>query len=561
MRTAPRLASLALFAAVLIFAPAASGQDSQDGKELAELLARPVSPGTLVMLMPHVKDQRVPDHWRRALWNADPRVRRIAARLLYAARATQVASSFKQVLETETDQEAALELARGLLSLDAGDANAAILAAAGRLSPGPFAMAIAQARGRATLALLDRLNALRMPLADRIAVTRLIAGGSASDLQGVAHVALESGNTELWLSALSVSQDDSLDLGPVFEAALGSTTPAIRDYTWWHAAVMMALHRPVPAVARTPAASTPTDVSDPLMPFGQEMAARVLNRAPVEDAKVLAWFRERPSNSKLPDLVGHALRGPLFQFLTPAEQDALYYGRPEGQRPTGKTSPPPRLKSKGYGDYRTMRTVSNLPNGLALDLVRQMGCKLGDDSAVGGAVVRYDETRTLRAIEYFKTTLDKPCEMTARYLTLIAATPAQPEMIPEKREILLLPMHKAFLACLDGPAQREPSSLMETTTSAVPLGPSGITPPKKTRMVNPIYPKDAQMQLRQGSVIIEATITPEGCVSRGEVLQTVAPDLDISAMRAVTAWQFTPTLLDGVAVPVIMTVTVQFQLR
>ena len=33
------------------------------------------------------------------------------------------------------------------------------------------------------------------------------------------------------------------------------------------------------------------------------------------------------------------------------------------------------------------------------------------------------------------------------------------------------------------------------------------------------------------------------------------------AMAAVSQWKFTPTLLDGVAVPVIMTVTVNFSLQ
>ena len=224
------------------------------------------------------------------------------------------------------------------------------------------------------------------------------------------------------------------------------------------------------------------------------------------------------------------------------------------------------MQSKGYGDYRTMRTVANLPDGLALDLVRQMGCKPANEAvsgniatpAVAGAVVRYDETRTLREIEYLKTALDKRCEIAARYLSLISAMVPLAEMIPEKKEIVLLPMHRAYLTCLDGFAQPKTSS--SNDISRVPLGSAGITPPKKTRFVNPVYPKEAQMQRRQGVVIIEATITAEGCVSRGEVLQSVSPDLDMEAMRGVTAWQFTPTVLDGVAVPVLLTVTVQFTL-
>ena len=44
------------------------------------------------------------------------------------------------------------------------------------------------------------------------------------------------------------------------------------------------------------------------------------------------------------------------------------------------------------------------------------------------------------------------------------------------------------------------------------------------------------------------------------VLRSV-PLLDEAAIAAVRQWQYTPTLLNGVPVPVIMTVTVNFSLR
>jgi protein TonB len=39
------------------------------------------------------------------------------------------------------------------------------------------------------------------------------------------------------------------------------------------------------------------------------------------------------------------------------------------------------------------------------------------------------------------------------------------------------------------------------------------------------------------------------------------PMLDEAALEAVRKWVYTPTLLDGVPTPVIMTVTVRFRLR
>ncbi len=87
-----------------------------------------------------------------------------------------------------------------------------------------------------------------------------------------------------------------------------------------------------------------------------------------------------------------------------------------------------------------------------------------------------------------------------------------------------------------------------------------IKPPNKTKHINPQYPPIAQSARVQGIVIIEATIGPNGRVQEAKVLRSI-PLLDQSALDAVRQWEFTPTLLNGVPVPVIMTVTVQFTLQ
>ena len=87
-----------------------------------------------------------------------------------------------------------------------------------------------------------------------------------------------------------------------------------------------------------------------------------------------------------------------------------------------------------------------------------------------------------------------------------------------------------------------------------------IKPPVKTRDVRPQYPAIAQSARVQGVVIIEATIGPNGKVQDARVLRSI-PLLDQAALDAVRQWEFTPTLLNGVPVPVIMTVTVQFTLN
>jgi TonB family protein len=89
-----------------------------------------------------------------------------------------------------------------------------------------------------------------------------------------------------------------------------------------------------------------------------------------------------------------------------------------------------------------------------------------------------------------------------------------------------------------------------------------IRVPKKTLDVRPIYPKTMREAGREGVVPIEAIIGPDGSVASVRVVSAdVHPDFAIAAADAVRQWKFTPTLLNGVPVEVVMTVKVQFNLE
>ncbi len=87
----------------------------------------------------------------------------------------------------------------------------------------------------------------------------------------------------------------------------------------------------------------------------------------------------------------------------------------------------------------------------------------------------------------------------------------------------------------------------------------GVRQPVKVGGVDPVYPAIAQAARVQGIVIIEATIGADGHLINARILRSV-PLLDQAALDAVRTWGYTPTMLNGVPVPVIMTVTVQFTL-
>jgi len=111
---------------------------------------------------------------------------------------------------------------------------------------------------------------------------------------------------------------------------------------------------------------------------------------------------------------------------------------------------------------------------------------------------------------------------------------------------------------------RAVAAIMPTVTEAPPqqqpvrIG-GNIGEPKKIKHVAPVYPEIAIQAGVQGIVIIEAVIGTDGSVTDARILRPVAL-LDQAALDAVLQWKFTPTLLNGEPVPVIMTMTVNFRL-
>jgi protein TonB len=87
-----------------------------------------------------------------------------------------------------------------------------------------------------------------------------------------------------------------------------------------------------------------------------------------------------------------------------------------------------------------------------------------------------------------------------------------------------------------------------------------IKQPQPVNQTAPVYPPAARRARVEGIVILECTISAAGRVLDVKVLRSI-PLLDDAAIEAVKQWLFAPTLLDGVPVPVLATVTVSFSLK
>jgi len=83
---------------------------------------------------------------------------------------------------------------------------------------------------------------------------------------------------------------------------------------------------------------------------------------------------------------------------------------------------------------------------------------------------------------------------------------------------------------------------------------------KLTYQPKPDYPASAAQQGIEGTVILRAVIGMGGQVLSLAPYNDVDPDLIKAAMDAVRQWQYQPTLLNGVPVEVVTTITVVFRL-
>lgn len=90
-----------------------------------------------------------------------------------------------------------------------------------------------------------------------------------------------------------------------------------------------------------------------------------------------------------------------------------------------------------------------------------------------------------------------------------------------------------------------------------PIRTGGNVPtPRKVHDVPVVYPPAMRGSGVAGMIIVEVVVDRDGTVRDVKVLRGLAAPLDAAAVDAVKQWQYEPTMLQGGAVPVVMTVPV-----
>jgi protein TonB len=106
-----------------------------------------------------------------------------------------------------------------------------------------------------------------------------------------------------------------------------------------------------------------------------------------------------------------------------------------------------------------------------------------------------------------------------------------------------------------------------TAAPAVTVPPSSapaaapITAPRVVRTVKPAYPRSAMLRRLEGDVIVRAVVDTSGRVSDARIAQSLDPELDQEALRAIQQWQFAPASANGVPVETAIRAVITFNLR
>ena len=198
--------------------------------------------------------------------------------------------------------------------------------------------------------------------------------------------------------------------------------------------------------------------------------------------------------------------------------------------------------SMTVGDRGTVSMTTNSNANLDAALNSQLRLSPGLEPQPTRAILESSSTAALRAVRQWQ--YAAPADGPLAFAVIVPIGPQSAGAIPPPPP---------------PPPPAPGAAASDMAQGAVRVGGS-IAPPVKLRNVNPAYPPDALAARVQGVVIIEARIEPDGRVSQTRVLRSI-PMLDDAAVEAVRQWEFTPTLLNGEPVPVLMTTTVNFSLQ
>jgi protein TonB len=119
-------------------------------------------------------------------------------------------------------------------------------------------------------------------------------------------------------------------------------------------------------------------------------------------------------------------------------------------------------------------------------------------------------------------------------------------------------LSKTAVPAIAPPPPPPPPPPPKAVAPAEPVRVGGmVKEPRPIKMLPPVYPPLASKARISGVVLLEATLTAQGTVEEIKVISG-HPLLVEAAINCVKQWQYEPTYLNGIPVPVILTAKVRF---
>jgi TonB family protein len=521
---------------------------------VAAAAADPGKPHALGLLTGRTSDPAAVERLRAGLKDASPETRAAAARVINASGVPDLLPAVREALAVESDPLPGGEMVRLLAVLGRPELDAAALDAAKRLGPEVHSE-LADGLARRGVGALPHLPALRglgarngvIQSFYRLATREGAIGPAAAPV-------LREGAADAWRLLLENARDTGtrVDSG-LLVAGARAESPAMRVATYWHLALDRGGAPSAQALleALDAAPEATAGASADLAVVSHEAARRALGRPPRG-----ALHPPGPPSSEIA-----AILPPTFEMLvrlvelaTDKERGALLKDVPnrkmieriakeERKRPL---LPPP-------ADRSLVQTVSGFPRGFVEDTLAATGCVLEENDGIRGGEVTYGADGRPRKVPAFAGA--QGCDELARVLVTAALAPLGVPSVGGERVVLMVPARRSFLT---GLARGVPEVAAPPPFAMPAL--HTIKEPKKIVNVSPIYPTAARQAGIQGTVVLEAWIGDTGEIYNVRLLQGVARSLDLAAVGAVAGWKYLPTEVGGVAVPVLMTVTVNFKL-
>ena len=489
----------------------------------------------------------------QALRDPDGDVRAAAARVAGISGRKDLAPTLLDLVQSEQHANAGAEQVRALLFLRGLEAVPDVRTAARRLGRvatralsewiarmqplqyGAFVASMLPETGEVSPGDLGELAALavRQAPAERDNLTKVLAG-------------LPSG--VVWRRYLDRSRADAAAETAALKAGLNAAGPEVREQTVWFLISSIAEGRSIlsadirPLISeRTAAPGDDTEWTT----FGRELLARRAGRLPQKD------YAETISKHAASHRADARLIGQLSE---PSEQERAALRRVVGEIPSPQKEPlvpEPVVSIRPPG----MRLLAIDIQGFLGTLMAALKCApLTSHDAFAAAQVAYHRDGRVKEVAIDRSRVKPECGTVLNIAAWLSLAPWDEAVSEGTSRWLVMPMNEEAIACIDEP---QPSSVVDPER---PLT-GRIKTPQRVRNVNPVYPETMRQARVQGVVILDALVSTTGCVRNLEVLRSVLPPLDVAAMSAVAGWRFTPTLVGGVPVPVVMTVTVNFQLQ